>query len=43
MIALVCLVPNIGPVKVNQKMAVFRFEILALKPKIFTGSELVLV
>ena len=36
-------VPNIGPVKVNQKMAVFGFEILGLKPKNFPGSELVLV
>ena len=26
-----------GPVKVNQKMVVFGFEILCLKPRIFSG------
>ena len=29
-----------GPVKVNQKMTVFRFEILGLRPKMFLRFEL---
>ena len=33
------LLPESGPVKVNQKMAVFEFETLGLKPRIFLGFE----